>query len=115
MLCAVAVSAVDAGVLAVERVTRLRVIKAFWRRIPVQKSKILPVVIRVAFDTGRTFRSRAQEGSVKPLVPLQFVPNLSMAFDTAKGRRTGGNLMTFCAIGRPVQALVGPGKRSGGY
>lgn len=114
MLGYVAGAAADADVLAVERISGLRVIEAFRCRIPVQKGEVLSVVIRVALNAGRAGRTRARESGVKPLVPLQLIRDLAMAFDTAKGRGSGGNFVTLDAIGRTIQVLVRPGKRSGG-
>jgi len=114
MLRTVAGTAAYVRVLAVEHIPCFRVVKAFWRWIPVQQRKVLPVVIGVAFDAGRPRWSRARKSSVKPPVPLQLVRNLAMAFDTAKGGRLGRNLMTFDTVGGSVQVLVRPGKRSRG-
>lgn len=112
VLRTVAGAAANAGVLAVEHVPGLRVVESLGRGLPVNHLKLHSVVIRVAFDAGRARWSRARKGSMKPLVLLQFVRDLAMAFDAAEGRRFRRNFMTLDAASRSVQGLVRTGKRA---
>lgn len=70
MLRVVTGAAGDPDVFTVQHISRLRVIKPFGRRIPVQQGKILAIVIRVAFNAGHALRTRAGIGSMKTMVLL---------------------------------------------
>jgi hypothetical protein len=111
MLRVVAGSALYPDMLTVEYVSSLCVTESLWRRYPMNHLKVFPVMIRVAFNAGCAWRSRAWEGSVKSMIPLQLAGDLDMAFETAKVGRSSGNNVTFGAIGRSVQILVSLGQR----
>jgi len=102
----------NTGVFPIERVTGLRVIKAPRGRVPMEQVEVFPVVIGVAFDAGRSGRSGVGKCRMESLVPLQFVFDFAMAFQTVKSRRPGRDLVAFDAIGGPVEALMRPGKGS---
>src|ERR1035438_1486555 len=108
----VAGTAGHSGMLAVECISRLRVVEPLWRRIPVHHREIRPIVIRMAFYASRTLRPRARIRGVKSLVLLQLIGNLLMTFDASKRWRLRRDFMAFYAIGRSVQALVRLGKRT---
>lgn len=112
MLRIVAGAAVDAKVLAVERIAGLCVVEALGRRIPVQQCEVFPVVIGVAFDAGCAGGSGAREGCMQAPVSLQFIGNFAVAFQTAEVGRTSGNFVAFDAIGRAIQVLMCSGEWS---
>lgn len=68
MLRIMAGPAANADVLAVERVSGLRVIESLWRRVPVQQVEVFSVVIGVAFYAGSARWSRARVSGVQTFV-----------------------------------------------
>ena len=110
VLRCVAGAAGYADVLAVERISGLRVVEALWRGIPVNEGKALAVVVGMALDAGCAFGPFARIGCVEALVLDKLGLDLLMAIDTAKGGRPGGYLVALYAVGGSLETVVGLGK-----
>lgn len=106
MLSAVAGAAAYANVLTVDSISRLRVVKSFGSRIPVNHLEVNSVVIGVAFDAGGSFGCGTREACMEPLVLLNLHGNFLMALNTAKRGRPCGNLVALNAICVSIQVLV---------
>lgn len=91
-------AATDAEMLAVKRVSSFRVIESFGCWIPVDHLEVFAVVVGVAFYAGRAWRRGSRICRVKSLSLLQFISNLLVAFEAAKVRCAGRDLVALDAV-----------------
>jgi hypothetical protein len=113
MLWRMAGAALGRGVLSIQDIAGLGVIKPRVRRVPVHHGEFLAIVVGVALDARRSRRSVLGVRCVEPGVRAQFRSNLLVAFQTAKIDRPCRNCVALRAIGWTVQALVGLGEWAG--
>lgn len=105
--------AANAGVLALQHITSLRMIESLGSRVPMQQREVRPIVIGVTLDAGRARRPRLRKSRMQTFVLLNLRRDLLMALNAAKRRGTRINGVALGAIIRPVQTLVGFGERPG--
>lgn len=107
----VAAAALQAGVFALQRVTRLLVIEGSW--IPFDQGKVFAVMVGVAAN-ALLARSRLEViGRVQAFLGRQAGGNLAVAIEAAERSFAGSDLMAASAIGGAVQGSVRAGERSG--
>ena len=113
VLRGVAGAAGDRGVLPVQHIAGLAVVKAPGSGVPVQHVEVFAVVVRVAFDAGCTRRATLWERGMQTTVVLDFIGDFGVALRAAKCGGTCGDRVALGAIGRAIEPLMGLGKRAG--
>ena len=88
-------------------------IELFERRLPMNESKILAVVLEVAPHAIPAIGILHPKKSVVALMRGQSIRNFFMTFEAFERRRAGSELVASVALGRAVEGLVRLGKRSG--
>jgi len=112
VLCGVATAASRGGVLAIEHITGLRVVKPLRRGVPMDHVEVLAVVIRMAFDACRAGRSGQRIGGVQAMVAVHFGGDLAMTLRAAERRGSRGDGVALGAVGGAVEALMRPCQRT---
>lgn len=113
VLRGVAGAAGDRGVLPVQHIAGLAVVKALGSGVPMQHVEIFAVVVRVAFDAGSAGRSTLGERGVQTVVILDFRGDFGVALCAAKRGGTRGHGVALSAVGRAIEPLMGLGERAG--
>jgi len=100
-------------VLFYQRISRLAVVELLERRFPVNKGKILAVVLEVAAHAVPAVGIFHSKKSVITLVRGETVRNFLMAFETFERRSAGSELMAGVALRRTVEGFVRFGEGAG--
>jgi hypothetical protein len=107
----VALLASEAGVFTLQNVTGLSVVESLLRRFPMNKLKVLTVVVRVAADAILAAQMRVPNGLVKSLVGCEPRGNLRVAFQAFQAFAPCCQSMAGDALRRAIQGLMSTGKR----
>lgn len=107
----VALGAFQPGMLALERIARLAVVKALQGRNPPDELKVFAVVLGMAACASFLVAFRNQRG-MQPAPRIQTVSNLRVALQAAEFRGACAQLMTVNALCGAAEGLVRAGKRS---
>lgn len=105
----VALRTVDLRVLSLQHIARLRVVKSFLRRNPVNQLEIFAVMFGVALRT----RLPVRKCRVKPVPAAQFARNFLVAARAVEHCRSLPNHMARGALRRAIERLVRVGKGTG--
>jgi len=110
----VASFASDAGVFSFEDVAGKPVIELFLRALPMDKSKVLAVVLEMAADA--VFPIGIVHLNLKVVAVLRGQPpgDFLVAIETLESGSAGTKYVAACALRSAAQRLVGFGKRAGG-
>ena len=107
----VALLAHQAGVLALQWISRLLVIKSFQRRFPMDQREILTVVFRVTADAVPAGGRQTDHGGVKSSPRRKSLGDLRMALQAPENSRAGSESVAGRALERAAERLVRPGER----
>ena len=104
--------AVQPGVLSLQRVAGLGVVKPFGRGIPLDEIEIFAVVFGVAGNAGFAGGALREQRRMQAAIFLETIGNERVAVQALEGGASGTELVTRGAHGRPGTGLMRAGKRS---